>query len=457
MFTKNKHLELVLHILLGFLAGVSSYIWPLVIYPLLFYTFLHLTQTRNVDGWAHKAAAYLAASDGVSRMTTTFIPYEGGKYGVILCLLAGLVFTTKRKPITILPILFFALLIPSLLISHYPDFSIGRKVVSFYMSGPLCLAVSLLYFHNRKITKIELTDILYCALLPLIMTVSSVIIRLPSLSEVSFTSQSNFDTSGGFGPNQISVLLGCGIGLLFLGWILKLKIFKTTLTDLLLLLVTFIFCLITFSRGGFVTAILVSVAALFVSLRHSTTGENLKSIRNIIFYTAILSFGFVTLDTFTGNKLSLRYKETIYGKNYKSHKNQDIKLESSGRDIIIKEEIAAFKSSPVLGLGPGVVVPGIRTHASHTEMTRLIADHGIYGFLALLLLIITPIRRFFKVSSITKVVLVVCVGLALINMTHAAMRVAILAFVYGLGFVKIVDEEVTLDNTMNTQYSLLRR
>ncbi len=69
---------------------------------------------------------------------------------------------------------------------------------------------------------------------------------------------------------------------------------------------------------------------------------------------------------------------------------------TTGRAQLANIELEAFLQNPVLGVGVGKgkelrAEEGLEGTASHNEISRLLAEHGSFGILALLILLIAPI------------------------------------------------------------------
>ena len=80
-----------------------------------------------------------------------------------------------------------------------------------------------------------------------------------------------------------------------------------------------------------------------------------------------------------------------------------------------------------------------KAHASsHSEVTRLFAEHGMFGIASLLILIIFPFIHFRRNNNESKPMLIAFMVLALLTMSHSAMRLAIPGFLYGLSLVRPV-------------------
>ncbi len=139
------------------------------------------------------------------------IPWEFGKYAVILVLGVALLRTwnTRRSWV---PAIYFALLLPSAILTFTSlDSWEARNQLSFNLSGPLALAVSLLFFSSLRLRPRELRWIYACLLAPIVSIATIATVNLRKLDPDDFANQSNRIASGGFGPNQVSAILGLGI------------------------------------------------------------------------------------------------------------------------------------------------------------------------------------------------------------------------------------------------------
>lgn len=108
---------------------------------------------------------------------------------------------------------FIIFLIPGILIA-FTEAAIDtdiKKALVFNLSGPFCLAISSIYMFKRKIVFTDLQNILTIIGLPIITTVVYLFLYNPSVKDVVTGTSSNFETSGGFGPNQVSTILGLGM------------------------------------------------------------------------------------------------------------------------------------------------------------------------------------------------------------------------------------------------------
>jgi hypothetical protein len=75
--------------------------------------------------------------------------------------------------------------------------------------------------------------------------------------------------------------------------------------------------------------------------------------------------------------------------------------------------------------------------AAHNEFSRMLAEHGLFGVMGILILFLLPIQQYVRSkSSIEKVIIIMSVGFCFVFMTHSATRLAAPCFLYGLTFIK---------------------
>ena len=82
--------------------------------------------------------------------------------------------------------------------------------------------------------------------------------------------------------------------------------------------------------------------------------------------------------------------------------------------------------------------------ASHNEITRMLEEHGLIGFLLLMLLLVTPIFCLKDIEVQYKGVLLGFLTLWFLTIFHSAMRIALPGFLYGISLLSIYSNR---DNT----------
>lgn len=394
---------------------------------------------KNADGAAHMVAAYVVGIEVLFRMNSGGFGYEFGKYAVIILLMMGLIVEKRKKIIPFAYIGFIVLLLPSILFVNYPTFEFTRQMVAFNLSGPICLGISAIYFYRRKLNRVQLRKLLLSLLYPISAMAVFLYFKTGSLDELQFTTDSNFMASGGFGPNQVSTILGLGILIIAASYFLNIRLFRFKYMNMILLATFVVRGLATFSRGGMLAPLIAVVLCIIIM---TLSDAQFQSKVNTIVYAVLATFtigfvGFNYVNDVSGGLLEKRFKgESMY--------NAEKKDLLSGRDEIFKEDLEVFEENIFTGVGPGMArsaraeMGGVES-AAHIEYSRMLAEHGIFGLIAILVMLIFPVKTFFKMNSTDdKILLILCIAFVFVTLGHAAMRTAAPAFIYGLAFINIV-------------------
>src|ERR1017187_8495501 len=127
--TKEKPIGLLIfvHIFLGFISVYIPGIVPTYVFIFIGFSILKIIQTRNQDNYAAYVVVYLASLELLCRLSHIFIVYELGKYSVILILLVALMVDREKKPLAVIAILYFVLLLPSIIVPKYADIFQARS------------------------------------------------------------------------------------------------------------------------------------------------------------------------------------------------------------------------------------------------------------------------------------------------------------------------------------------
>src|SRR5690606_12199541 len=88
-------------------------------------------------------------------------------------------------------------------------------------------------------------------------------------------------------------------------------------------------------------------------------------------------------------------------KRYANQNASGVEKESvlTGRETLMETEFQMFLDNPIFGVGVGknreerIEMTGI-VAASHSEVTRLLAEHGMLGVMALALLVCVPLYNY---------------------------------------------------------------
>lgn len=435
--TKNEQFYLYA-ILIHIGMGVLFFFFPFVGYIYGIAAFLagiiFIINTRNKNSEVLLMAAYFTGIDVYLKMIGATILNEYGKYTVIIFMLLGIFYKGFNKA-SFLYVIFLALLIPGIFIgaeSLSLDADI-RKAIAFNITGPACLGISAIYTFRRSISLERMKDVLTMLMLPLIAMLVNLFLYNPSIKEVVTDTQSNFTTSGGFGPNQVSTMLGLGMFIAFTQLLLASKTKTLQMVNSILVALFAFRCIVTFSRGGMITGLLMMLVLIIVLYRITTTRAKGKIIvmTGASVLAGLLIWGYTSVQT-----------SGLIDKRYANENAMGVKKTSnfSGREVLMESEFDMFLSNPFFGVGVGKNKEvredntGIRA-ASHNEITRMFAEHGSLGIIASLILLITPLVLYLDNKLQIFALLFTIFWLLTIN--HAAMRIAAPAFVYSLALLNV--------------------
>lgn len=434
-----KYLQLLLlHLGLGF--AIYLYEPLAIVYQLgiLLFFLIYILYKRNKNHEALLAASYMAGAEVFLRMNDGMVFYETGKYAVILFLLVGLYFkgfSKKAYPFWI----FMLLLAPGIFLAaaklEYGE--VFRQEVAFNLSGPVCLALSAVYCFHKRISGENFHKVLLMLLLPLISNMLYLFLDTPNVREVLFTgNSSNFVTSAGYGPNQVSTVLGMGAFLLFVR-LFTVRNRWVNLVDVLLLVLMSYRAVITFSRGGVLTALIcMCFFLLFLYLRQEPILRQ-RTLSTLLFLLVAGAGISLFASKATGGLIVNRYFSLPTAALFQD----DF---TTGRTKLIMMEAEGFSRQSFLGLGVGKAKDaraqetGVES-ASHSEMSRLLAEHGIPGILAVWILMAVPL--FFWLKFRGSPYFLALFSFWFLTVNHSAMRIAMPALVYGLALLFIVDEK----------------
>jgi len=436
---ESLYLNLILfHAGIGFLVFLFPFVSKIYGYAIFLFGAFYIIKKQNRNNEALMAAAYVVGSEVFLRMTGGNPLYEISKYGVMVFIFIGMYYSGFSKGAT--PYwLFLILLVPGVVLSTFVlnfDTNI-RTTIAFNISGPLCLGIASLYTFRRKIPLDQMNSILLSMGLPIITCMVYLTFYTPNIREVITGTSSNYQASGGFGPNQVATILGLGMFIFFSRIILESRTKFMLIINLVIALNITYRGMLTFSRGGMITGFLMIVLLLFFLYSKSNFRGRVKLnyLMVMLAIAMMATWGYTSFQT--GGLIDKRYA------------NQDAagrKKESrfTGREEIATSEIETFLKNPVFGVGVGkgtevrLAETGFGV-LSHDEITRMMAEHGSLGIMGLLILFFTPL--FLYLENKFNMFLLCFVAFWFLTINHAAMRTAAPAFVYSLSLLNVYFSE----------------
>ncbi len=437
----NKYLWLIaLHVLIGalvFALKVLSKVYFIVLL-IFFINKIVNSQKSTRSTQILIACAYVVGCEVFFRMTGGNIGYEAAKYMVIGFVFIGMLFdgiSTKSFPYFI----FLILLFPSVFVTGANatfDTNI-RTAIMFNLSGPICLAFVALYCYDKKIYFQDLKNILLAALLPLISTTVYLFLFTPSTRDIITGTYSNFATSGGFGPNQVATALGLGMFIVATRYFLISQTLGMKIVNLFILGIIAYRGLVTFSRGGIYTAVIIIISFLFIYYQNSKRNVKQRIVKSLFLFLGLILLTWVFSSIQTGGLIEKRYAN----QDAAGREKEEI---ATGRAKLISFELEEFISNPFLGVGAGKIKElrfekEGRAAASHNEISRILGEHGMLGVIAFLIIFFVPL--FYRMRNRKNIFFYSFYLFWFLTINHSSMRIAAPAFIYGLSLLNISYEK----------------
>ena len=370
--------------------------------------------------------SYIVGAEILWRMTHAVIFWEIGKYALIGIFFVG----SRNAPMvkkTNFPLAYVALLIPATFLTIASlDVAEMRRQVSFNLSGPLALAFSANYFARMRLDRPALTKILLAYLIPVCAIWTLVVSRIVSTDQIVFTSESNSNLSGGFGPNQVSSVLGFGALIVLMvglfGLAAKQRLYRAIC--LVLAVVLGAQSALTFSRSGLYLAVASTVLACALAVRDRRRRITLAA-SGVAVYFIVSMFVVPMLDRYTDGTLSRRFSDA----------------QTTGRADLMKADLLVWRDNLLLGVGPGRANTArteylpVHTLASHSEITRMLSEHGLLGLAALCWLCWSAARNVMNISRLEiRAIVAATVTFGMLYLFSNAMRIVLCSFLLGLCF-----------------------
>ncbi len=344
--------------------------------------------------------------------------YEFDKYAVlglsvlIVLFSANNIYKSSRKYG-----FFFLSLIPGMILAQF-----DYDNLSLYMSGPLALAFSAIMFSDTNI-KLDLSKCLLSFLSPMIMLSSVLIIHMilnAGNIKFGYTAVQDKITTGGFGPNQVSTVLGFGMVLS----IILFFHFKDYLSKAIFLAFWFVLLIqasLSFGRGGLYGGIIGSAIIFFYN------SDKIK----------IISLSLITFICYSIFLFIISNNSFFDNDQIEALTSRVTQLTTTGRIQIMIDDLKVFLDNPLTGVGVGQsteyhvkdIFGGLV--GSHTFFTRLLAEHGILGLICLFIMMETAVNSLLVYgSNFRKSIIYSFMFYSLFSMMHNDLRLGITVVIF---------------------------
>lgn len=438
---KQPIIIILIHLILGFTATVSPIPMIIWFYLVIFSSIYYVLKSNESPFVLVSLVFYLISFELISRMarTSPFIPYELGKY----LLAAGFIYGIfKYKSQGSLGWIMLLCMIPSFFIDVSGE--VQRSDIVFNVLGPINVALAIIFLNKKRISSRQLGDIIRLMIYPILGVLSYTFIKSPDLDEVEFVLGANVDLSGGFGSNQVSTLFGLGAFFIFILMINKWKFTGNFLLDGAVLFALSFQGLMTFSRGGMIGAVLGIMIILFflrVAPYWKRKKYRLPQIgKYVIPGIMIAILAYVVVDQITNGLLSLRYQGETMG-TLEGSKEKTLFTVTTGRLDIFLGDVNLWVEHFIFGVGAGAsrfLRDTMNGTVAHVELSRLLAEHGFFGFIYFMILCYLGIAILkYNDNPMIKGILFAFYMVAIYTTFHAAMRTFVTPALIGLSVLMI--------------------
>lgn len=436
------------HVLVGILATISHLPVVAFFHILFLFSLVNLFQVSGKDRpkLLAEIIIYFASFESIGRLAQAdpFLPYELGKYILLILCPLGILLSRGKSIKGSIGFIILILAIPAIFFDE--SGRVAPIEVRFNILGLLNIGFAIVFFSALKITLKELVGWSKLLLYPIVSVLVFTIIRTPDLDSVDFSLGANFATSGGFGSNQVSTILGVGVFLTAACILLNYRVTGYRWMDFVLLLLLTIQGLLTFSRGGMIGGILGILVLIYYLTKLSLSERRRLSIPNfkkfVLPLVVFLIIVMAVANSITGGMLLLRYMGETQGTLTGTADKSLDKITSNRAGLFVKD-IELFTEYPLMGVGVGASTylrSDFKGYAPHIELSRLLAEHGILGMIIFLLFIaIFVLNKNTAPENISRGFLMACFIIGFLATFHSATRTYITPLLIGISSVSIVN------------------
>lgn len=406
-------------ILFHLILAISAYFIPnlLLIWIVLFFVW-SLSRIFNKKTSLNEFLGiiiYLSVFEIILRLTKASFPHEGIKYIEILLIVSYLInFKIVVSKLWILLALFLFISVPVMFELPISNERI-RQLISANLSGPF-LMLLLFSVTDKNSSMLNVNLLFRKVLLPAFTLVPLLFLLTPSIAQIDFSTNANFEASG-YGPNQMASILGLICTISFYSMMTKIKVFKGRYILYVLFGLAFYRLVFTFSRGGLFTFLFLAFIIFLIDQRLNLINK---------FFSILISLTLgVVFYSYTNEITNNSFEERI-----SLSRSDNLNQYSSNRVDIVNSDLKIFIDSPFLGIGPGAGYYIRKNYglnffvSAHTEQSRLLAEHGLVGLLILIFVTQRGISYVFNTPNNYKILTVIFVVTTFSFMLHSSTRLS---------------------------------
>jgi hypothetical protein len=423
---ENKTRWFYFHVFLGLLSLAGNWFLIFWYYLVLIWVLYQIvTAGHKTPLYATAGIVYIASLEVCARMLSCspLIPWESGKYIFILLVFAGRLFYRRASSLEAVGWLLLILLLPSVLIDRSGQVSFLEIVFNIF--GWVAIGLAMLLFPALNVSRSMFRNVLRLLIFIPVTVLFYTFIKTPDYNDLEFSLVAQTSTTGGFGSNQISTVLGLGFFMMCYCYLMKERLTGYRIGDGLLAILFLIQGLITFSRGGMISAVLALIAFMIVSgfIKLFFGKDRSYAMGSFLILVGVVMSVFY-VNKLTDGNLFLRYSGETSG-TLAGHRDRNLTTLTTGRDEIALEDWRLWKQAPFFGSGAGSSkhLREVRTGvAAHLEPTRLLAEQGLLGIFILIIAFYNIYMISRQTDRLTKAFKLALLVMAFSTMFHSSMR-----------------------------------
>jgi O-antigen ligase len=373
--------------------------------------------------------AYITGAEVLWRMGEARIFWEYGKYALALVAFVALVGEWRKgggRLRAIAPALLVLAILPAAVLAVL-DMELGAAIdaLSFNLSAYAALIMTAFYLWARPVDRQTTANLLLALLAPI-----TGILFLASYSTItqigvdSFGAVSSWIRSGDFGANQVANMLSLGA---LAGVILLVILPRARATQAFIALLTIAMIvqgILTYSRGG-VYSLILAVLAFGFHLWRAPGARGRFVLMMAVFVALVFGVVYPWLNDISTGSITVRFQD----------------LDTTGRLELAQADLMAFGENTLPGTGVG---GSVAYHeyvlgepvGAHTEYTRLLAEHGLFGILIMVLMAWMLLKRYLgNRPGLARAISAAMSVWLLSVMVHSATRLVAVSFAFALALV----------------------
>jgi O-antigen ligase len=402
---KHNIIYYILAIAIGF--GIGLKVIPDAIVLLGYFAILVFALISYLNNRPVRFIALFILASYLEPYSRTYLlsaPYLSLQYFVIFIALYTLLFKSGNTKYQYVGLIYFGLFFLLELLNS------TRLIELRYTTGILTQTAAMLSFlylgsklsFERWETEYFL-EVIFTSALLLSAIISVVYIK----GDIQWTDASNFETSGGMGPVQISFYLAIGAFAGLYGAFISKGIPR--LIYFFLSAVIILVMILTFSRGGLYMIGLMVVVSFFLQKKK-------KYIFLVIPLSIIMYWGIGFVADVTEGKIIDRYTQDG----------------ASSRDLLVVYGWDMFKENPITGIGTANYYFEVKKRkylgfmsGAHNEIIRSFAEHGFMGGMLWLLFFIGSIFQLNRRRGFYRQIAMVLFTVFLASTFHNGLKLAL--------------------------------